>query len=92
MKTKEKYEANLNQNNKLKPIKVTKVRSNDPMIRSRQMSQEQKVYSTTDTTIKKRDTLYFERLGARLADEECWRIFIISLNIFYVLIFLKKLS
>ena len=74
MKTKEKYEPNLNQNNKLKPIKVTKVFSDDPMIRLRQMSLEQKVYATTDKTIKKRDTLYFERLGARLAEESAKKI------------------
>ena len=71
MKTKEKYEPNLNQNNKLKPIKVTKVRSNDPMIRLRQMSQEQKVYSTTDTTIKKRDTLYYRKIRCTISRQIC---------------------
>ena len=74
MKTEEKYKPNLNQNKELKPIDVTKVISDDPMIRLHQMSQERKVYMTTDKTMKKRDTLYFERLGAKLAEESAKKI------------------
>ena len=75
MKTEEKYKSTINQNKELKPIEVTKVISDDPMIRLLQMSREQEVFTTTETgPIKKRDKLYFARLGARLADESAERI------------------
>ena len=74
MKTKEKYKPNIKQNNKLKPLKVSKIKSDDPMIRLRQMSQEREVYMTTDRTIKKRDVRYFARLGAKLAEESAKKI------------------
>ena len=74
MKTKEKYEPNLNQNNKLKPMKATKVISDDPLLQFHIDSQEQTVYKTEDKIVKKRDKLYFARLGARLGEESARRI------------------
>ena len=47
MKTEEKYKSTINQNKELKPIDVTKVISDDPMIRLLQMSREQEVFTTT---------------------------------------------
>ena len=75
MKTEEKYKSTINQNKELKPIEVTKVISDDPMIRLLQMSREQEVFTTTETgPIKKRDKLYFARLGAKLGAESARRI------------------
>ena len=65
MKTEEKYEPNLNQNNESEP---TKPRLEDPVIQAYIDTKKQEVYTTEEIRpIKKRDLRYFGRLGAESA-------------------------
>ena len=66
----QEYDSSRNHDqNEIEPLKVTRTKSDDPLKRLYQMSQEQKVYKTRDRTIKNRDIFYFARLGKQLADE-----------------------
>lgn len=70
MKTTKEYKTGINcENNEIYCLEVSKTKSDDPLKRLYQMSQEQKVYKTRDRTIKNRDIFYFARLGKQLADE-----------------------
>lgn len=68
MKTKE-------ENNEIITLNETTPKSDDPLIQFYIDSQKQEVFKTEDKTIiKKRDKLYFARLGAKLGEESAKRI------------------